>query len=148
MINDYRKSIFAVFLGLAVVLQIGTIRKDENIILKTQADPISLEQKTEETKDGVKGAPAPSFTFYEKETFLQAAPTQTQKEEENKPKPQESQLPEASFQEKESGGEAPDEMKEQSEEMPENEDWWVEDSGSDSSDPGSGTESEEDKDLL
>lgn len=147
MINDYRKSIFPVFLGLALVLQIGTIRKDENIILKTQADPISLKQKTEETKDGVKGAPAPSFTFYEKETFLQAAPTQTQKEEENKPKPQESQLPEASFQEKESG-EAPDEMKEQGEEMPENEDWWVEDSGSDSSDPGSGTESEEDKDLL
>lgn len=67
--------------GLLVLFHLGAIRKDEDPILKTQTDPISYKQKLEETKDGVKGAPAPSFTYYQKEEFLVKTPMGTGKEQ-------------------------------------------------------------------
>ena len=55
---------------LGSLLNIGTIRKKEDPILKTQTDPIAYKQKMEETKDGPKGAPMPSFNLYPKERFF------------------------------------------------------------------------------
>lgn len=63
---------FVVF--LSAVLNLGTIRKKEDPILKTQADPISIKQKIEEEKEGIKAAPIPSFKFYEKGRFFTEPP--------------------------------------------------------------------------
>ncbi len=59
------------FLKLGVVvliafLAMGSIRKKEDVLTVTEAQtsPISLQQKLEEEKDGKKGAPSPSMTFY------------------------------------------------------------------------------------
>ncbi len=52
------------------LLNMGTIRKKEDPILKTQTEPISYKQKMEEMKDGPKGAPMPSFNLYPKERFF------------------------------------------------------------------------------
>jgi len=63
------------------ILQLGTIRQAEDPILKTQTEPISYKAKLEETKDGVKGAPAPSMTFYGNETFYIDSTVEEQKDE-------------------------------------------------------------------
>ena len=61
-------------LGVLFILNVGAIRKNEDPIARTQTDPISYKQKLEETKDGVKGAPSPSFKYYEKEAFMVKSP--------------------------------------------------------------------------
>jgi hypothetical protein len=45
----------------------GVINKEFNPINENQTDPISLKKKMEELKDGQKGAPTPSFKFFDKE---------------------------------------------------------------------------------
>ena len=60
-----------VLLTLSSMLNIGTIRKKEDPILKAQTDPISYKQKMDDMKDGVpKGAPMPSFNVYPQEKFM------------------------------------------------------------------------------
>lgn len=49
----------------------GVIRKEYNPIVDTQTDPITLKKKMEELKDGQKGAPTPSFHFYDKSEDFQ-----------------------------------------------------------------------------
>lgn len=152
MIRNYLKSTFGFFLFVAIALQLGTIRKEGAEIKKAQTDPISLKQKIEETKDGVKGAPAPTFKFYEKETFLQVAPTATEKEAAGVVKAPKVESPEVSPQEEtpETQEVAPEAVEKTGEDVEESDDWWVEDSGNGSgADAGDeSAESEEDKDLL
>jgi len=52
------------------LLNMGTIRKQQSAILDTQTGPIKYEDKMEEIKDGVKGAPAPTIQLYPKYAFL------------------------------------------------------------------------------
>ena len=65
----------------------GTIRKQEDPITKTQTDPILYKQKLEETKDGEKGPPTPSWKLYPKEGFMADSPVENKKEE-VQPEPQ------------------------------------------------------------
>ncbi len=60
----------AMLVLIGSLFNLGAIRKNEDPIAKTQTDPISYKQKLEETKDGPKGAPTPSFNLYPKEGFL------------------------------------------------------------------------------
>ena len=63
------------------LLNSGTIRRKPDPVLKTQTDPISYNQKMEETKDGVKGAPMPSFKLFPKENFMADSSVEGAKEE-------------------------------------------------------------------
>ena len=65
-----------VFVGALALLQMGTIRRKEDPILKTQTDPILYKQKMDEIKDGEKGAPSPSFRHYDKAGFLAELPVE------------------------------------------------------------------------
>lgn len=110
------------------ILQLGSIRKKDDPILKTQTNPIAVKDKMEEIKDGEKGAPSPSMTFYSKETFLTDAPTKTFAEEEDLVSQQKDDA-ELLFEEEVSGGSNNEE-----------EDWWLDESeeaeNSDSEDSG------------
>lgn len=53
-----------VFVLMMASLNLATVRKKDDPILKTQTDPILLKDKQEEIKDGEKGAPTPSFKWY------------------------------------------------------------------------------------
>lgn len=61
----------------------ATLKNDNkyNVIAKTQTDPITHKEKTEELKEGVKGAPTPSFQYYGSEQVLSRPPIDTEKEE-------------------------------------------------------------------
>lgn len=52
---------------ICLMLNMGVINKKYNPINENQTDPISLKKKMEELKDGQKGAPTPSFKFFDKE---------------------------------------------------------------------------------
>ena len=73
--------------------QLGTIRRKKDPIQLTQSEAVPYQQKMEEeSKDGPKGAPAPSFNLYPKARFLTdpavGDPTAAQRvalEEQNKP---------------------------------------------------------------
>ena len=73
-----------VLVALAGLLNLGVILKDEDPIADAQTSPISLKQKLEEIKDGPKGAPSPSFTFYSKAGFLTESPMKTMPAEEGR----------------------------------------------------------------
>lgn len=103
------------FLVVAGFANLGTIRKKEDPILKTQTDPITHKQKMEEVKDGEKGAPLPSFRLYEKPHFLSEPPVETPKVE---TVTQKDLIPET--------GEPIPEDLEGVEEEPLLEDWWFE----------------------
>jgi hypothetical protein len=61
---------FLLLFALAALVS-GSVRKKEDPVAATaQTGPISLKQKLEEEKDGVKGAPSPSMTFYGHNKFL------------------------------------------------------------------------------
>ena len=75
------KHLLILLLILIGLSSIATIRKDEDPVRKTQTDPILYKQKMEEQKDGVKGAPSPSFKFYNREGFLADSPVDQKKEE-------------------------------------------------------------------
>ena len=70
------KTVILITIGL---LSLGTIRQKEDPILRTQTEPISYKQKTEEQKDGVKGAPSPSFNYYSRNGFLSDPPVSKEK---------------------------------------------------------------------
>lgn len=59
------------FLIFCLGFHTGVIRKKHDPILDTQTDPIKLKKKLEELKDGKKGAPTPSFRFYDKSEDFQ-----------------------------------------------------------------------------
>lgn len=66
-----------VFARLFLILILGALltgsvrKKEDRIIAATgETGPISLKQKLEEEKDGVKGAPTPSMTFYGHNKFM------------------------------------------------------------------------------
>lgn len=71
------------FLTIGVVLNMGVINKKFDPINENQTDPISLKKKMEELKDGQKGAPTPSFKFFdeENEDFQTKDPMVSEKEE-------------------------------------------------------------------
>ena len=50
-------------------LSIAAIRKKDDPVLDTQTNPIAHKQKVEEVKDGIKGAPTPSFDHFPDEKF-------------------------------------------------------------------------------
>ncbi len=75
------QAVLSFVLIAASVLHFGAIRKNQDPVRRTQTDPISLKQKQEETKDGIKGAPSPTFEYYEKEDFLTRIPMKTALEE-------------------------------------------------------------------
>jgi hypothetical protein len=54
----------------------------ERALKKSRTDPISYKDKMEEIKDGEKGAPSPSMTFYQKEEFLTTSAVDTYAETE------------------------------------------------------------------
>lgn len=63
------------------LFSIGGMRKNEDPIAVTaQSESISLKQKVEETKDGVKGAPTPSMTFYGNQKILTSSPVEEESE--------------------------------------------------------------------
>ena len=65
-------SLQIVLLAGFALLSMGSLRKHEDVAAATHAQtaPISLQQKMEEEKDGVKGAPSPSMTFYPNGKFM------------------------------------------------------------------------------
>lgn len=66
------KTGMVLILLFCLVFHTGVIRKEYNPIVDTQTDPIKLKKKMEELKDGQKGAPTPSFQFYDKSEDFQA----------------------------------------------------------------------------
>lgn len=62
------------FIILFACLNSAALLRKDNPVAKTQTDPIRWEDKQEELKEGVKGAPSPSMKFYANETFLVDAP--------------------------------------------------------------------------
>lgn len=57
-----------------MLLNMGSIRKQEDPIVNTQTNPILYKEKMEEIKDGEKGAPSPTFKYYEKADFMTDPP--------------------------------------------------------------------------
>ena len=98
------------------ILNLGTIRKKDDPIARTQTNPITFKQKQEELKDGPKGAPAPSFTLYPKTRFLMDPPVSDKSKE--SPKPDQKKLIEP----------APEEVQywEEDKDGKGEEDWWSE----------------------
>ena len=76
-----KMSLLASLVLMGTILNLGSIRKQEDPITKTQTEPISLKQKMEEMKDGPKGAPTPSFKLYPKEGFQIEPPVAHAEEE-------------------------------------------------------------------
>ena len=70
------KFVFLSMMAGIVLLNLGTVRKKPNAILRTQTDPIAYKDKMEEIKDGVKGAPQPVWTLYSKGSFLSDPPVE------------------------------------------------------------------------
>ena len=147
MINKLSNGAFKGIMLVLALFSMGTIRKDQDPILKTQTDPIALKQKLEETKDGVKGAPSPSFQYYTKEDFLARTPMKAGQEAvEKAPAAQSKQLEGVTEVEKPAEGnittpeepdlamaEKPIEDKAQAPSKEEGEeDWWLEDQAQDS----------------
>lgn len=72
--------IFAYLCLPLALLSMASMRKTEDPVAATaQTSPISLQQKIEETKDGVKGAPSPSMTFYGNQKILTSSPLKEDK---------------------------------------------------------------------
>ena len=61
----------------AAFINLATIRKKDDPIVKTQTDPIAYKTKVEELKEGPKGAPAPTWKLYERPGFLNEPPVQS-----------------------------------------------------------------------
>lgn len=98
---------FVLLLCATWTLQLGAMFKDkEDPIAKTQTDPVAYRDMIEESKDGPKGAPSPSFKLYERAGFLTDSPVAPESEEELSEKAAET-LPEEQL----------------------SEDWWIEDAG-------------------
>ena len=77
-----------ILVAMSIAVNWATIRRKDDPVLKTQTDPISFQQKAEEEKDGKKGAPTPSFKFYEKGQFLAEPPVTADPGLKNKPRPE------------------------------------------------------------
>lgn len=68
---------------LPALASMASMRKNEDPIAATaQTAPISYQQKSEEDKDGIKGAPSPSMTFYPNQKFMTNSPVKENKKEE------------------------------------------------------------------
>ncbi len=76
------RKFFSCLCLLPALFSMGSLRKNEDPIAATaQTGPISLKQKLEETKDGVKGAPSPSMTFYRDQKILTNSPVKMNQQE-------------------------------------------------------------------
>ena len=71
--------VFFVILFCAL-LQVATVLKKDDPIIKTQTEPIAYKEKVEETKDGVKGAPSPSYKHYPQDGFVTQETVENEKE--------------------------------------------------------------------
>ena len=92
---DLLKFVCPMVLVLLSVLNIGTIRKKDDPILKTQTDPILYKEKMEEIKDGEKGAPEPAWRLYPKAKFNTETPMKVGREIQEESKTQgEERIPE------------------------------------------------------
>ena len=96
------------------LLNIGTIRKKDDIILKTQTGPIAYKQKMEEIKEGEKGAPMPSMMLYPKWEFLSDPPYDDEKDEEGE---EDKGIPQL-------GEPIPEDLSDLEEDKISMEDWW------------------------
>ena len=77
------RKLFSCLCLLSALFSMGSLRKNEDpIAATTQTGPISLKQKNEETKGGVKGAPSPSMTFYRDQKILTNSPIKENNQEE------------------------------------------------------------------
>ncbi len=81
-----------ILICLAAVLNLAAVRKKEDPILLTQTNPIAYKDKLEETKDGEKGPPSPTYKFYPRNKFLTEPPVETEPEE--SPVHEEGEIPE------------------------------------------------------
>ena len=98
------------------MINLGTIRKKENPILKTQTNPIAWKDKLEEIKDGVKGPPAPSWKLYPKSRF-QTEDLIHHQGSESEPRGAGDKIPEL-------GAPIPEDQRDKTKDS--NEDWWHE----------------------
>ncbi len=122
------KSYLLIVLSATLILQTGAIRKNQDPIKDTQTEPIAYSDKQEALKDGEKGAPAPSFKFYEKENFLVRTPTQTSDEEvlQKDESQAENWTTEVGFQSEEDDWGEESEVSDVAESHENEEDWWIE----------------------
>jgi len=67
---------------MSSLMQLGTVRKQDDPILNTQTNPIAFEEKMTQMEEGEKGAPTPSFEHYAKEEFMTDPPVGQDQEEE------------------------------------------------------------------
>lgn len=119
---------------MLALFSIAGVRKNEDPIASTaQTGAIPLKQKLEETKDGPKGAPSPSMSFYGNEEVLTGSPVKSETAEEivEEKKPVEEEV-QAEFEEEdawETEAGLEDEINQESaENAVEDEDsWWTED---------------------
>ena len=70
---------------MLALFSLASLRKNEDPISTSQTSAIPLKQKIEETKDGVKGAPSPSMSFYGSRQILTSSPVEQETGEEEKP---------------------------------------------------------------
>ena len=76
------RKLFSYLCLLTALFSMGGLRQNQDPVAATaQTAPISLKQKIEETKDGVKGAPSPSMTFYKDQKILTNSPVKVSHEE-------------------------------------------------------------------
>jgi hypothetical protein len=134
MMQIFVRSLTCVSLTVFLALNAGAIRKNDDPIVKTQTDPISLKDKLEETKDGVKGAPTPSFAYYGKEKFLVKTAVQEEEDAEKSVEVSKTavEVSEVDFEEEELAAE--DLIAEESS-GEEEEEWWVEEEAEDEENP-------------
>jgi hypothetical protein len=131
MIKVRPKSYLSILFLLCFFLQLGAIRREDDGVLKAQTDPISLNKKMEEIKDGVKGAPTPSFEFYKKESFMTQNPMDMARETTVKPSANPlDTVSEVNLEETASNDTSPSAVasKEKETAEPDADSWWVEDS--------------------
>lgn len=113
---------------VTALFSIAGMKKNEDPVAVTaQTESISLKQKIEETKDGVKGAPTPSMTFYGSQKILTSSPIEEGSEEEAAEAPAEEVFQEDDSWEMDPSIET-EKNQESAEKAVEDEDsWWSED---------------------
>lgn len=124
---------------LVFAVHTGAIRRERDIILETQTDPISLKKKLEELKDGEKGPTTPSFEFYEGKDFQTKPPVDDKPENAGQAAPQDV-IPDY-------GAPVPENLEGiEAEDKAHTDDWWTESWGEDSTpQKGAGTQDWQEK---
>lgn len=115
------------FLILVFLLHSGAIRRERDIILETQTDPISLKKKIEELKDGEKGPTTPTFEFYEGRDFQTKVPVDNN--------PEAAGIPQVHDHIPQYGDQVPENLEGIEQEKQGEDDWWTESWGGETEPP-------------